>query len=297
MRKENLPAMPLAEWEETRLRFQLICQMMGKVRLKLHPPLNHWWHAPLYVSARGLTTAAMPYPGGQLDMELDLIDHQLSIRTDQGEHTQIPISKSPICHIYDSLMDALEDVGATVEILAKPYKCKSDVPFPQDDIHNAYDPRMMSQAWRILAEVEPVLKRFRGRFLGKCSPVHMFWHSLDLAVTRFSGRAAPAHPEWDPVNREAYSHEVCSAGFWFGDDQTPNPMFYSYSYPAPERIADQPLSTRAFWGELNGSPYALLPYEEVRKMADPEQGLLDFLQSSYEAGAQLGKWDRELLER
>lgn len=297
MRRENLPSMPLAEWEDSRLKFQLICQILGKIRLKLHPPLNHWWHVPLYVSPRGLTTGAIPTRAGQVDLELDLIDHHVVVRSDSGDRTEIPVAKLPICDIYQEVTDTLDDLGAPVQILAKPYKCKSVTPFAEDSEHTAYDAEAVTRAWRVLTEIEPVFKEFRGRFLGKCSPVHMFWHSFDLAVTRFSGRPAPKHPEWDAPTQEAYSHEVNSAGFWFGDDNTPSPMFYCYTAPSPDGLTDEKLSGGAFWGELNGSPYALLSYEELRKTKDPRQGLLDFLQSSYEAGAKRADWNRAELER
>ena len=298
MEAEDLPPMPLAEWEDTRLRLQLMCQIAGKVRLKLHPFMNHWWHVPLYVSPRGLTTGSIPYQEGLMDLELDLLEHHLTIRSDEGDKLEIPITKLPICDFYCEVMDALNDLGAEVKIVATPYKCKSDIPFAQDSKHTTYDPSAVTRAWRVLGQIEPIFKEFRSRFVGKCSPVHMFWHSFDLAVTRFSGRPAPFHSDWDKVTQEAYSHEVNSAGFWFGDDNMREPMFYCYTSPSPEGLTDAPLKPKeAFWGTSNGSPMALYRYEDWRKAADPEQALLDFLQSSYEAGADKAKWDRRALER
>jgi hypothetical protein len=185
-----------------------------------------------------------------------------------------------------------------VKIVRKPYECKSKIPFADDRQHAAWDAEAVEKAWRILTEIEPVFKEFRGRFVGKCSPVHMFWHSFDLAVTRFSGRPAPAMPDADPVTREAYSHEVNSAGFWFGDDNLPEAAFYCYSFPAPTGLDQQPLRpAKAFWQEVRGAPMALLLYRDWRQMPDPRTALLDFLQSSYEAGANSAAWDRSALER
>ncbi|MEA2552057.1 MAG: hypothetical protein QOJ65_233 [Fimbriimonadaceae bacterium] len=298
MRKENLEAMPLANWEDTLLHWQLMVQIVGKVRMKLHPFMNHWWHVPLYVSPRGLTTGAIPLKAGMIDIEFDLMDHRVSVRNTEGEKIEIPLGKRPVCEFYEELMDALDDFGAEVKINPVPFKCRSVVPFAEDTQHKAYDAPAVARASRILREIEPVLKEFRSRYVGKCSPVHMFWHGFDLAVTRFSGRSGPDRPDWDPVNREAYSHEVISTGFWFGDNTTPEPMFYCYTYPAPDDITKEPLGpAKAFWGDVNGSPYALLRYEDLRQMDDPRQGLLDFMQSSYEAGAKRGGWDRAKLER
>lgn len=298
MNAENLLPMPLAEWEDTRLKLQLMCQIVGKIRLKLHPFLNHWWHVPLYISPRGFTTGAMPSEGGLIDMELDLLEHHLTIRSEQGDKLEIPIAKLRIRDFYDEVIEALKDFDADVRIVAKPFKCKSDTPFAEDSKHVAYDPSAATRAWRILAEIEPIFKEFRSRFLGKCSPVHMFWHSFDLAVTRFSGRPAPKHPEWDKVTQEAYSQEVNSAGFWFGDDTVPEPMFYCYHAPSPGGLTDSPLKPKeAYWGLSNGSPMALYRYEDWRKAADPREALLEFLQSSYEAGANTANWDRTFLER
>jgi hypothetical protein len=296
MDRARLPALPLADWEPSRLYLQLVSQIVGKTRLKLHPPINHWWHVSLYLSARGLTTAGIPYREEQLDIEIDLIDHKVVVRL--GDQTgEVALYGQPICDFYADYRSVLKDLDVDVHLLAKPYRCKSTVPFPDDSEHCAYDTEAVHRAWQVLAQVDKVMKEFRSRFIGKCSPVHQFWHSFDLACTRFSGRAAPPI-EADRVTQEAYSHEVISTGFWFGDDNTPEASFYAYSAPAPKGLADQPLSpAQARWVTLNGAPMALLAYEDVRKSADPEAMVLEFQQSAYEAGARLAGWDRAALER
>lgn len=298
MSSSELPPLPLQEWEPSRLYLQLICQMLGKIKLKLHPHVNHWWHAPLYVSARGLATGAIPYGSRTLDIELDLIDNKIVIRKDDGERAEMGSSGKSIAVVYRELFQLLNDLGVAVQILAKPYDCKSKIPFADDNEHTGYDKDAVARALRILCFSDGVMKEFRSRFIGKCSPVHMFWHSFDLACTRFSGRTAPAMPEADRTTQEAYSHEVISAGFWFGDDNVPEPAFYCYAFPLPEGLAQQPLSpSTAYWKDLRGSPTAILRYEDARQAADPRAVVLEFLQSSYEAGANLAGWNRAELER
>ena len=281
------------EWEDTRLYWQLMSQILGKIRLELHPKINHWWHVPLYITPRGTTTSTIPYGDSNFDIELDLTQHRLVLRTGGGQILGFALDGRPIADFYSHLFDMLSSVGIDVEILAKPYHCKSSEPFATDRIHSTYDPEAVHRGWTILKRVEPVFKEFRGRFIGKCSPVHQFWHSFDLACTRFSGRRAPDMGITDPVSREAYSHECISAGFWFGDDDLPQPAFYSYTWPAPEGLDRQPLRPgKAFWREVHGSPQATLLYDDLRKMDNPHAALLDFLQSSYEAGADLAGWNR-----
>jgi hypothetical protein len=295
---ERLPELRLADWEDSRLKWQLICQMVGKVRLKLHPPINHWWHVPLYLSPSGLATGDIPYGKGLFEVEIDLHDQCLRIRTSASKSAEVALDQRPVRDIYTEFRQALRDVGIDVKIIAKPYQCKSRIPFADDREHSAWDAAAVSDGWDVLAEIEPVFKEFRGRFLGKCSPVHMFWHSFDLAVTRFSGRRAPERPEADRVTQEAYSHEVNSAGFWFGDDNLPEAAFYCYSSPSPQGLDLQPLRpAKAFWQDVSGAPMALLRYSDWREMPDRRQGLLEFLQSSYEAGANAAAWDRASLER
>ena len=296
-----MPALPLAEWQETKTTLHILTQIVGKIRLGLHPRLNHWWHAPLYVSSRGLTTGTIPYHDAAFDMELDLTEHQLVVRASDGEVRKVKLEHHTIAQFYRELFFSLGSLGIDAPILAKPFdpsKVKSQVPFASDETHATYDPTYAHRFWRILVSVDGVFKKFRGRFMGKCSPVHFFWHSFDLAVTRFSGRPAPANENADPVTKEAYSHEVISAGFWPGDDNVPEPAFYTYAYPEPVGLADESLRPQAAWWESqNGSSMALYRYEDFRTARDPEAALLDFLQSAYEGGARLAQWPREGLER
>jgi len=295
------PELPLVDWQDTRTTFHLFCQIVGKVRLKHHPKLNHWWHVPLYVTPRGVTTAVVPAGDKSFELELDLTDHTWTCRTSDGEWRVFPLAGQSVAGFYRRVTHELEDLGIEAKILAKPFdpdKAKSDIPFAEDEQHKTYDPEYAHRFFQVLSVIDPVFKEFRGRFLGKVSPVHLFWHSLDLAVTRFSGRSVEVSPDADPVTREAYSHEVISSGFWAGDDNIPEPAFYTYAAPEPEGLADEPLAPAgAWWQEIDGGTHmALLKYHELREMDDPRQGLLDFLQSSYEAGARRAGWDREALE-
>lgn len=296
MNAGRLPDLPLSEWEDSRLYWQLVSQMMGKIRLKLHPKMNHWWHATLYISPRGITTGPIPYGEGSFEIEQDLIDRQIVVRS-PDRTLFFPLTSRPIADCYNDLFESLAEMGVQVSIVAKPYDCKSKTPFPIDHDHAAFDAEAVTKAWMALTQIEPVFKQFRGRFIGKSSPVQFFWHSFDLAVTRFSGQRAPAMPNADKVTQEAYSHEVNSAGFWFGDDNYPAPAFYCYHAPLPESFAGSQLAPKeAQWIELRGAPMALLPYEAVRKSQNPDQMVLDFLQSSYEAGANVANWNRIELE-
>jgi hypothetical protein len=294
----SLAPLHLLEWEDCRLSWQLMCQVVGKVRLDMHPFMNHWWHAPLYVSPSGLTTGAVPFAAGVFEIELDAIRHKLCVSTSQNQRHEFRLEGISIQEFYNKTINSLSLCGIHPQLKARPFKCKSTVPFDEDLEHFAYSGARVHRAWAVLTQIEPVFKQFRGRFIGKCSPVHMFWHSFDLAVTRFSGRRAPEMPGADPVTREAYSHEVNSAGFWFGDDDLPEPAFYCYSAPSPKGLAEEPLAPEgAVWMVRNGSPMAILKYEAWRKMGDPAGALLNFLQSSYEAGARCANWDREALEK
>lgn len=290
------PRLSLAEWEDTRLYLQLVCQIVGKTRLALHPPLNHWWHVTLYPSARGLSTAGIPVLGKELEILVDLVAHRIVISL-ASETAEIPLG-GPICDIYTAYLGALRGLGIKVEIDGKPYKCKSKIPFALDREHSNYDPAAAGRASQVLSIIARPFTEFRGRFIGKCSPVHMFWHSFDLACTRFSGRRAPPMPQADPVTREAYSHEVISAGFWFGDDNLPEAAFYCYAAPAPDGLDEEPLRPAvASWQKQRGSPMAILRYEDVRTSDHPERTIIDFLQSSYDAGAKRAGWNRDDLER
>jgi hypothetical protein len=294
------PALPLSEWRESKTTLHLFSQIIGKVRLNLAPKQNHWWHVPLYVSGRGLTTSAIPYKTMVFELVLDLVDHQLVLTTSRGDKATVPLENTTVSDFYAAVMKELAAVGIDPGIHPVPFdpsKVGSDIPFSQDTQHKAYERFYVDRYWQILSCIEPIFVEFRGRYLGKCSPVHLFWHSLDLAVTRFSGRSVALPENADPVTMEAYSHEVSSAGFWVGDDSLQEPAFYSYAHTEPKGLADQPLRPdSAMWNSDSGSAMAILRYEDFRHAADPRQTLLDFLQSSYEAAANLGNWPRSELE-
>ncbi|MFD2247314.1 DUF5996 family protein [Pontibacter ruber] len=291
------PPLPLTEWEATKETFHRYLQIVGKIRLKLMPRKNHWWHVPLYVHARGLTTGPIPYSFYAFEIRFDFIDHQLVIETSTGARETFALQDGlSVSQFYTSLFKALDVLGIKVDILAKPYKLKSDIAFAEDHTHATYNPEHIQRFWQILTLTNGIFEEFSGRFYGKTSPVHLFWHSLDLVVTRFSGRSVPYRPEAGKVEKDAYSHEVISFGFWPGDDNFMYPAFYSYTYPAPAGIDKELLQARsASWVDSNGSPMALLPYEEMRQEENPKQVLLDFLESAYQAGASLADWPIEEL--
>jgi len=297
---EAFPSLPLGEWEDTKTTLHLCCQIVGKVRLGLNPRMNHWWHVPLYVTARGLSTRAIPFRGESFELELDLIDHQLVIRTSKGELKTVPLMNTTVADFHAGVFENLGALNIRPHIIARPFdptKVKSDIPFAQDTTHKSYDPDYVTRFWHVLIGVERIFRVFRGRYQGKCSPVHFFWHSFDLAVTRFSGRAAELAADADPVTREAYSHEVISAGFWPGDDNMPEPAFYAYAAPEPADLDKEKIQPKeAWWQDVGGSFMALYRYEDFRTAADPTGALLEFLQSSYDAGAKLAKWPRDDLE-
>jgi hypothetical protein len=296
------PALPYAGWADTRETLHRWTQMIGKTRLALEPMVNHWWQVPLYVSVRGLTTGAMPYGGQEMmDAELDFIAHQLVLRTSEGERRTLPLAARSVAEFYADYRQALAALGVPAQIWPVPVELPDDLPFAADRIHAAYDAAAAHRFWRILVRIEKVLRIFRGRFLGKVSPVHFFWGGFDVALTRFSGRTAPPHPGGAPhvgawVMREAYSHEVSSAGFWPGGPQAPETVFYSYAYPAPPGYADAPVRPAGAFFH-SGLGEFILPYEAMRTSPDPEAALLEFLQSTYEAAANLAHWDRAALER
>lgn len=293
------PALPLAEWEDTRATLHLWTQVVGKVRLALAPMQNHWWHVALYVSARGLTTSAMPYAGGLVELTFDFHDHVLRVETSAGVSRAIPLPSRSVAGFYRELMDALRDVGVRVRITRLPSEIEDAIPFDEDEVHASYDADAVHRAWRVLIDVDRVLHEFRGRYIGKCSPVHLWWGAFDIAVTRFSGRTAPPHPGGVPnlpnwVTREAYSHECMSVGWWPGGGAVTEPAFYAYAYPEPEGCQVAPISpaTAFYHTELREW---ILPYDAVRTAADPDAELLSFLQSAYDTVARLGKWDPALV--
>jgi hypothetical protein len=270
-------------------------QIVGKVRLALSAHVNHWWEVPLYVTARGLTTSPVPYEGGIFEIEFDFIAHQLIISTSGGVRKVLELAPKSVADFYAEVMAALESLGIAVKIWSMPVEIPNPVRFELDRAHASYDREYAHRFWRALVSVDTVLKEFRGRFIGKCSPVHFFWGSFDLAVTRFSGRRAPERPGADSITREAYSHEAISVGFWPGTGDI-DAVFYSYAAPAPDGFAEAPVAPGAAFYSKELSEF-LLPYSAVREAASPRAALLDFAQSVYDAGATLGKWARGTLER
>jgi len=292
------PALDYAQWQDTQKTLHRWTQIVGKVRLALSPWLNHGWQVPLYVNARGLGTSAIHAAGGMVEIDFDFVDHRLAVRTSEGPERGFALEPMSVASFYRKVMDALQAAGVPVTINAMPNELPDAIRFPDDELHASYDAQAVHRFWRALVQVDRVFRLFRTSFLGKCSPVHFFWGSFDLAVTRFSGRAAPLHPGGfpglpDPVTREAYSHEVSSAGFWPGNDAYPNPGFFSYAYPTPAGFAQAAVEPReAVWVDALGE--WLLPYDAVRKAADPDAALLAFLTTSYRAAAALAKWDPDL---
>jgi hypothetical protein len=295
------PALPLADWIDTRDTLQLWLQIIGKVRLRLTPPINHSWHSTFYLTARGLTTSPIPYDTRSFHIDLDFVDHRLLIATTEGVSGGFALEPQSVAVFYARLMDELTRVGMPVRISTKPNEIAIAIPFPRDEAHRAYDKDAAHRFWRVLSQADRVLKMFRTRFIGKSSPVHLFWGGMDLAVTRFSGRTAPLHPGGipnlpDSVTQEAYSHEVSSCGFWTGTAPVDYPAFYSYAYPQPDGFAGAPVGPAgAFYSRDFGE--FILPYDQVRESASPDDTVLEFLQSTYEAAADLAKWDRAALEK
>lgn len=289
----GLPEMPLEKWRPTKDTLHLFCQIVGKIRLTLHPRQNHWWHVPLYVTPLGLSTRTIPYSGGNFEIEFDLCSHDLVVRTNTGRTEGFSLYDGlSVSDFYSSLMANLAKLGIKVEINATPYEAPSTTPFAEDTEHSSYDKEYVERFHQILIYVDNVFEEFRGRFLGKSTPVHMFWHSFDLALTRFSGRRAPIREGANRVEREAYSHEVISFGFWFGDNNVAAPAFYAYAVPEPAGLAETSLKpASAYWQESNGSHLALLMYDDARAADDPRAAVLDFLGSAYQASAKLLDWN------
>jgi hypothetical protein len=294
------PDLPYAAWSDTCATLQLWTQVVGKIRLAQTPWLNHSWHVPLYVTARGLTTSPIPHGSRSFEIRFDFNEHVLDIDVSDGTGRRIALQPQAVADFYRAVMAALEELGIPVRINEYPCEIAGAIRFSQDRTHCAYDSEYARRFWRILLQADRVMKQFRTGFLGKCSPVHFFWGSFDLALTRFSGRRAPPFAGKVPgvaaeVMREAYSHEVSSAGFWPGGNGTSYPSFYSYAYPAPDGFSRFPVQPEgAFFDEALGE--FLLPYDVVRNAPDPDTVLLAFLQSTYEAAAESAHWDRDALE-
>lgn len=293
------PALPLASWEDTYATLHMWLQIVGKVRLALTPRMNHWWNVPLYVSTCGLTTSPIPYGPRLFEVEFDFLQHKLHVRANDGVSKHLPLVPQTVADFYGDFIGVLNSMGIEVQIWKMPVEISNPIPFDQDRVHTSYNPDSARNFWRILASVTEVFEFFRSRFVGKSSPVHFFWGSCDLAVTRFSGRRAPERKDADPVlrkiMREAYSHEVISAGWWPGSGGV-DAAFYCYATPQPEGFEKQFVQPQSAFYDSGLGEYVLM-YEHVRRANAPTATLLDFLQSTYEAGAITGKWDRESLER
>jgi hypothetical protein len=298
--QDLLPALPFDSWKDTLATFHMWTQVVGKVRLKLCPLVNHWWNVPFYMTARGMTTSAMPFQHGSIqgtiEVRFDFVDHKLLIETSEGRVVAMALKAESVAEFYQNFMAALAEFGVSVKIWTMPCEIPDPTPFEQDHFHAAYDPEAVHKFWRILVWVDQIFKEFRTGFLGKVSPVHFFWGSFDLAVTRFSGRRAPERPGADSITREAYSHEVSSAGFWPGGGDIQGPAFYSYSAPEPSGFALRRIRPQAAFYHPQLKEF-LLMYDDVRTADSPKTALMEFLQSTYDAAADAGNWDRSALER
>lgn len=297
---EPWPALPLQAWSDTCATFHMWTQIVGKIRLTESAWLNHSWHSTLYVTARGLTTSPIPHGTRTFQIDFDLINHELIVQASDGALFNTPLQPQSVAEFYRQLMDALARMQFDVRIHARPNEVPDPIPFARDERHRAYDAEYVNRFWRALVQSDRVFKIFRGRFIGKCSPVHLFFGALDLAVTRFSGRGAPEHPGGIPhlpdrITREAYSHEVSSCGFWAGGGAIAYPAYYSYAYPEPEGFARSKVRPNQAFYSPDVREF-ILPYDVVRDAANPDETLLGFLQSTYEAAADLGNWDRAELE-
>ena len=289
------PALPLDAWRDTCVTLHMWTQIVGKVRLALTPRTNHWWNVPLYVNARGLTSSPIPFRERSFEVLFDFVQHNLVIETSDGEVVHKPLRPQPVAEFYADFMQRLRALGIDVRIWPKPVEVPDPIPFAEDTVHRSYDPEYANRFWHVLLSADALFKRFRAGFCGKCSPVHFFWGSFDLAVTRFSGRRAPERPDADAITREAYSHEVLSAGWWPGGGQVNDAAFYAYAAPEPSGFSTARVKPNEAFYQPNLREFILM-YENARRTASPDQVILDFLQSTYEAGAELAGWDRDALE-
>ena len=297
--RSNWPPLPYADWQDSCATLHLWTQIVGKIRLALTVPVNHWWHVPLYVTSRGLTTSPIPYRDLTFQIDFDFIDHRLRIDLSDGRRDSLALTPRAVADFYAAVMGRLRALGIDVHISPMPVEVANPTRLDEDHTHAAYDPAQVNRFWHALVEIDQVFTAFRSRFIGKVSPVHFFWGSFDHAVTRFSGRRAPPPPSNpmvpDRVNHEAYSHEVSSCGFWPGNGGFGEAAFYSYAYPQPDGFAEVPVQPSAAYYSQNLGEF-VLPYEAVRQSADPSATLLEFLQSTYAAAANLARWDRTALE-
>ncbi|HWP41845.1 MAG TPA: DUF5996 family protein [Blastocatellia bacterium] len=300
-RSDEWPSLPFQDWKATYATLHMWTQIVGKIRLVQSPWVNHSWHTTLYLTSRGLTTSPVPYGDRTFQIYFDFIDHKLSIQTSDGKTESMSLVPRSVADFYNELFAKLAGLDLHVKIHTTPNEVTDPIPFDEDFEHASYDAEYANRFWRALVQADRVFKQFRARFIGKCSPVHFFWGSFDLAVTRFSGRRAPEHPGGIPhlpdwVTREAYSHEVSSCGFWPGSEQMPRAVFYSYAYPEPEGYSGAAVRPAGAGYDSNMREF-IYPYDEVRKSASPDEALLEFLQSSYEAAADYGRWNRSELEQ
>ena len=287
------PSLPLNEWQDTYTTLHMWTQIVGKIRMTLSPPINHWWHTTLYVHSRGLTTGPIPYPQGVFEIEFDFESHELNVLTSQGQRARRPLRAESVADFYSGVMECLTWLKIPVAINLKPQEVADPIPFDRDFSHCSYDPVYARRFWQILVSTSKVLHVFRSKFIGKCSPVHFFWGSFDLACTRFNGKPAP--PRKGVLTGPAYSHEVSSAGFWPGGGSVAGPAFYTYFAPAPAGLEKEPIAPAAASWNPELAEF-LLMYDDVRTAGSPEATLLEFFESTYSAGARLAKWDRAALE-
>lgn len=289
---EILPPIPPDEWKATKNTLHLYCQIVGKIRLALHPKMNHWWHVSLYVTPHGLSTGTVPFGNSNFRIEFDFINHRIEITSGDGRKEDFAIYDGlTVADFHSSIFANLAKLGIHPKIKPVPYEAPSDIPFPDDTVNNSYDREFVRRFHKILVAVDGILTRFRGRFYGKSSPVHLFWHSFDLALTRFSGRKATLREGANNVEREAYSEEVISFGFWFGDDRIPAPAFYSYTAPEPASLTEEVLQpASAKWVESGGGHLAILMYDDIRTSPTFDTDVLAFLESAFKAGKKCANW-------
>jgi hypothetical protein len=292
----KLPPLPLADWQDTQATLHMWMQIVGKIQLALTPLVNHWWNVTFLLTARGMETQALHYSKGTLEIRFDFIDHNLVLATSGGDMRMLPLRPQTVADFYREVMQALSDLGVEVKIWPVPVELQNPIAFEKDIVHHSYDREAVTKFWHIFSWADAVMKEFRARFIGKSSPVHFFWGSFDLAVTRFSGRRAPERPGADRITLEAYSHEVSSAGLWPGGGAIAGPAFYSYAAPEPQGFANQTIQPAAAVYDQTLKEF-LLMYDDVRQAASPRDALLQFLESTYQAAANLGDWDRKALER
>lgn len=293
---KSWPELRWSDWQSTADTLHMWTQIVGKTRLGLSPLQAHWWNVPLYVSARGLSTSAMPWGSEMLEIEFDFVSHNLLFRLSSGASLSVPLRPQTVADFYAQYQRCLAVLGVSVHIHPTPVELKAPIPFAEDREHASYDPEYAHRFWRILVHVDQIFQRFSSHFIGKVSPVHFFWGSFDLAVTRFSGRPAPARKDADPITREAYSHEVISAGFWPGNGGFGDAAFYCYAAPEPAGLANEPIEPAAARYNNTLGEF-ILKYDDVCALNSPDETLLNFLQSSYNAAAKLANWDRNALER